>query len=362
MLEGKAFRRRLGLLLRGLSGRAIVRALMPVIAVGVALLGGGIVIALSGVNPLVAYRELFKGAFGSTYSLGEILVRATPLGFTGLAFAVASRGGLTNIGAEGQLYAGALGATLVALLLPHLPPYVLVPLTLLAACAFGGIWGAIPGILKARWNVNEFVNTVMMNYIALYLVNQVVSGPLRETPRGEFPQTNMFVKAAWMPILVPGTRLTVGIILLLFLAVGIYVLLWKTAWGYQVRVMGHNPRAALYAGMNSARIMVLNLALAGALAGMGGAIEVTGVLHRLMIDFSPGYGYTGITVALLGRKHPFGVIVAALFFGVLRIGGRAMESYSRVSFYVIRIMEALLLLAILSSDFVGRRLLEPRAR
>jgi len=334
-VEQKALPRAVWRLPRVWNPRTIIRVLAPVIAVVVALLGGGVIIALSRVNPLVAYRELFKGAFGSTYSLAEILVRATPLGFAGLAVAIGFKGGLANIGAEGQLYAGALGATLVALFLPNLPSFVLIPLTLLAGAAFGGIWGAIPGILRAKWKVNEFVNTVMMNYVAIYLVNYLVSGPLRDTARGEFPQTNMFVEAAWVPLLVPRTRLTFGIILLLVLAFALYILLWRTAWGYQVRVIGHNPRAALYAGMSSARMIVLNLAVAGALAGIGGALEATGILHRLMINFSPGYGYTGITVALLGRNHPAGVIVAALFFGVLRIGGRAMESSSGVSFYIV---------------------------
>jgi ABC-type uncharacterized transport system permease subunit len=341
----------------------IFRILTPIAAVIIGLIGGAIVISFSGVNPLFAYGELFKGAFGTGYSISEIFVRSMPLAFTGLAFALAFRGGLLNIGAEGQLYVGALGATLTALFLPNLPSFILIPLTMIAACIFGAIWGAIPAILKAKWNVNEFVNTVMMNYIGIYFVNFIVSVPLREKTITSYPQTEIFVKAAWMPkIFGGGTRLTYGIFILVGLAIVVYILLWHTSLGYQIRVIGFNRQAALYSGMKSTKLLVLTMMMSGALAGIGGGLEATGIQHRLLSNFSPGYGYTGIIVALLGRNHPFGVVVAALFFGMLRTGARSMESYAHVSYYVTTIIEALTLLAILSSDYVIPHLIKSRKK
>jgi simple sugar transport system permease protein len=341
----------------------IFRLLTPIVAVIVALLGGAIVIAFSGVNPIFAYGELIRGAFGNGYSISEIFVRSLPLAFTGLAFALAFRGGLLNIGAEGQLYLGALGATLVALFFPNLPSYLLIPLTMIGAMVFGAIWGAIPAILKAKWNVNEFVNTVMMNYIGMYFVNYIVSNPLREKTVTSYPQTEIFVQSAWMPkIFGGGTRLTYGFFILIAVAIVVYILLWHTSLGYQIRVIGFNRIAAKYSGMKSTKLMLLTMMISGALAGIGGGLEVTGIQHRLMSNFSPGYGYTGIIVALLGRDHPFGVIVASLFFGMLRTGARSMESFAHVSYYVTTIIEALTLLAILSSDYVIPILMKSRKK
>jgi ABC-type uncharacterized transport system permease subunit len=338
----------------------LIRVLVPVSAVGVALLAGGMVIYLSGLNPLHAYTELVKGAFGSTYAVTEVFVRAMPLGFAGLAFALAAKGGLLNIGAEGQIYVGALGGTLVALFLQSLPAYLLLPLAILSGAAFGAMWGTVPGILKAKWNVNEFVNTMLMNYVALYLVNYLVAGPLREPTVTNYPQTAKFAATAQLPVLVSGTRLTIGIILLFVLAIGADVLLQRSTLGYQIRVIGHNPRAASYSGMSRRGIIVLNLALAGALAGIGGTVQVMGVQHRLIESFSPGYGYTGIAVALLGRNHPIGVVISSLFFGILRTGRRAMESYSGVSFYLMTIIEGLIVLAVLVGNFLVDHLLKRR--
>ena len=338
----------------GITRETIFRLIAPLVAIVVALLGGAIVIAFSGVNPLFAYGELLKGAFGTSYCISEVFVRSMPLAFSGLAFAIAVRGGLFNIGAEGQLYVGALGATLVALFLPGLPSFVLVPLSIIAAFLFGAVWGAVPAILKAKWNVNEFVNTVMMNYIGLYMVNFFVSGPLREPRVSGRPQTITFVETSWVPKIFSGTRLSYGFVILIVTAILLYILLWHTSLGYQIRVIGQNRKAASYSGMKGTRLMITTLMLAGAIAGMGGGLEATGLQHRLIANFSPGYGYTGITVSLLGRNHPLGVIVAAIFFGIIRTGCRSMESVAHVSYYVNVIIEGLILIAILSSDYLGR--------
>jgi ABC-type uncharacterized transport system permease subunit len=335
----------------------IVRGIGSIIAVIFALSIGAAIIAASGINPFFAYTELLKGAFGTIYSFGEILVRSMPLGFTALAFAIAFRGGLVNIGGEGQFYMGALGATMIALLFPNLPSPLLIFLCLLGGVLFGAIWGAIPGLLKAKWNVNEFVNTVLMNYIAIYLVDYLVSGPIREGVSHSNPQTEMFVQASWLPKIIPQTRVTIGFILMIVCVVALYFFLWKTPLGYQIRVIGHNPKAGSYAGINKFFIMVLNLAIAGSLAALGGAIQVLGIQHRLIANFSPGYGYKGIAVALLGRNNPFGVFIAAVFISMLEIGARSMESYSGVSFYLIDAIEAMILLSILSSDYLATKYL-----
>lgn len=339
------------------GGEGIIRGVGSIIAVIIAMSIGAAIIAISGINPFHAYAELFKGAFGTSYSIGEIFVRSMPLGFTALAFAIAFRGGLVNIGGEGQFYVGALGATLIVLFFPNLPSVFLIPLSLLAAFIFGGIWGAIPGFLKAKWNVNEFVNTVLMNYIAIYLINYLVSGPIREGVSHSNPQTVQFVQAAWLPNLVPQTRLNIGFIILVGFVIALFFFLWKTPLGYQIRVIGHNPKAGQYAGINKFSITVLNLAIAGALAALGGGIQVLGIQHRLIANFSPGYGYKGIAVALLGRNNPFGIFIAAIFLAALEIGSRAMESYSGVSFYLIDAIEALILISILSSDFLTSKYL-----
>lgn len=338
-------------------GEGIIRAFGSIIAVIIAFVIGAAIISASGINPILAYSELFKGAFGTVYSFGEILVRSMPLGFTALAFAIAFRGGLVNIGGEGQLYIGALGATLVALGFPNLPSPILIFLCLLAAIIFGAIWGAIPGFLKAKWNVNEFVNTVLMNYIAIYLVNYLVSGPLRERVSQSNPQTDLFSVASWLPRIIPQTRVTVGFIILIICIIAIYFFLWKTPLGYQIRVIGHNPKAGIYAGINKFFITVLNLSIAGSIAALGGAIQVLGIQHRLLANFSPGYGYKGIAIALLGRNNPFGVFIAAIFIAALETGSRSMESFSGVSFYLIDAIEAIILLAILSSDFLATKYL-----
>jgi ABC-type uncharacterized transport system permease subunit len=338
-------------------GDGIIRAFGSIIAVIIALAIGAAIIAASGINPFFAYAELFKGAFGTVYSFGEILVRSMPLGFTALAFTIAFRGGLVNIGGEGQFYMGALGATLVALFLPSLSSPLLLFLCFLAAIIFGAIWGAIPGFLKAKWNVNEFVNTVLMNYIAIYLVNFLVSGPIRETAQQSNPQTNPFPAASWLPKIIPQTRVTIGFIILITCVIAVYFFLWKTPLGYKIRVIGHNPKAGIYAGINKFSITILNLSIAGSLAALGGAIQVLGIQHRLLANFSPGYGYKGIAVALLGRNNPFGVLIAAIFIAALETGSRSMESYSGVSFYLIDAIEAIILLSILSSDFFATKYL-----
>lgn len=335
----------------------IILAFGSIIAVIIAMIIGAAIIAASGINPILAYTELFKGAFGTAYSFGEILVRSMPLGFTALAFAIAFRGGLVNIGGEGQFYMGALGATLVALLFPSLPSSLLIFLCFLAGIIFGAIWGAIPGFLKAKWNVNEFVNTVLMNYIAIYLVNYLVSGPIREGVSHSNPQTEMFVVASWLPKIIPQTRVTLGFIIFIACIILVYIFLWKTPLGYQIRVIGHNPKAGKYAGINKFFITVLNLSIAGSLAALGGIIQVLGIQHRLIANFSPGYGYKGIAIALLGRNNPFGVLIAAIFISALEVGARSMESYSSVSYYLIGAIEAIILLSILSSDFFVKKYL-----
>jgi len=310
--------------------------------------GAGFIL-FSGINPLFAYGSLFKGAFWGIDNLSETIVKLCPLLLAGLAVAFPLKCRMFNIGAEGQLYLGALVSTWLglSLQLPHLP-FVL----LLTAGGFlaGGIWGAIPGWLKARYGVSEIINTIMMNYIAIFLVTYIVRGPLQEA-RKVFPQTDPIAKVAELNLLVSGTRLHIGILIGLFCAVIVYVIFWKTPLGFQIRTVGENPEAAWYAGINISRQTVFSMFMGGGFAGLAGMVEITGIHHRLLAGFSPGYGYSAIAVALLGKAHPLGIILTALFFGGLRQGAGSMQRLAQVPVTVVYLLEGLVILFILSGEY-----------
>lgn len=315
---------------------------MPLGALLLALVAGGIIILLMGINPIVAYGELFRGAFGSWVGISETLLKAAPLLFTGLSFAVGSRGGLFNIGAEGQLYLGGLGSIAVALWLTGLPTLVHLPLTLLAGAAAGGALGALAGFLKERFGASELITTIMFNYVGVGLVSYMVTGPLME-PGAGLPQTAVAPVTAQLMVILPGTRLHLGFVLGILMVIVYWIVVWKTAPGYRVRVAGLNPLAARYAGIDASRLRFWVMAASGAVAGLAGANEILGVQRRLMETFSPGYGYDGIAVALIGRNNPVGVILGALLFGALRSGANAMQMTTGVPVAIIYIIQGLVI-------------------
>jgi simple sugar transport system permease protein len=303
-------------------------------AVVVALFLSGIVIAIVGGDPVRSYLHILNAAFGSIGVLSDTLVKATPLLLTGLACALAFRMRLWNIGAEGQFLLGAWGASAVVLapLLPAgTPAIVVIPAMMLAGAAAGAIWGIIPGVLRAVLGVNEIITTLMLNYVALFWVQFWVFGPWSE---GGFQQTKQFPPEAWLPRLtdfssaVPGLGgLTVhlGLVFGIVAAGIVWVLLERSRWGYEIRLIGDNPKAARYAGLDITRNIIVVFAVSGALAGLAGMSEVSGVVHRLQDRISPGYGYTAIIIAYLARFDPLKVIVAAILFGALILAGREIQ-------------------------------------
>jgi simple sugar transport system permease protein len=311
-----------------------------------------LVLELGGYDAGRALGALWRGSFGGGYAIGSAtLVRATPLVLTGLAVAVAFRAGVWNIGAEGQLLAGAATGTALALLLPAAlaaPGALVVPAVLLAGGVAGAVWAGIAALLRRRFRVPEVISTIMLNFVAVSLVGWLVRGPLQE-PLGIYPQSGTIAESARLPVLLAGSRLHAGALLALAAAALLAWLLRATAAGFRVRAAGANPDAARVAGgIDVARTTTLVFLASGALAGLAGATEVSGVTWALYENLSPGYGFTAIAVALLARLDPLLVVASGLLFGALEAGGAAMQRDAGVPSVVVEIVEALLILGVLA--------------
>jgi len=348
--------------------------LIPALAVLTGLIIGAIAIVASGGNVFVAYGALFAGAFGdpvkfftgfqqlfttgetagllkAIYPFSESIVIATPYIFAGLSVAIGFRCGLFNIGAEGQFFIGALCSAFVGYSIEGLPAIIHLPLALLAGAAGGAIWGMIPGYLKARFGAHEVVNTIMMNWIAFRLSDWLLNGPMKAS--GFRPVTPNIEHTAELPRFFPDPlRINWGFILALVVAYLVYWFLFKTTLGFEIRSVGANPDAAKYAGMNIVRNIVLVMSLAGGLAGLAGSVQVLGVDHWVGQGFSAGYGFDAIALALLGRSHPFGVVIAALLFGFLRGGATRMQSMAGVPIDIISIIQGLIIIFIAAPDII----------
>jgi len=328
-------------------------AILPLLAVPVALIIGALILLLLKANPWVAFVALVQGAVGSTFSMTQVLVKATPLLLVGLGITIAFRGGVINIGGEGQLIVGALSATAVALSLPSWPGWVLVPLCLLVGTLSGAVWGAVPGVLKARLGVNEILSTIMMNAIAVQLSNYLLRGPMidpAEIAAGtRIAQSALLPAQAWLLRLVPRTLLHAGSILALVLAILVYIFLWRTTIGYRIRAVGLNPRAARYAGIPVSIYQALAIILGGAFAGLAGAVEVMGVQRRMLEGLSGGYGFSGIVAALFGNLHPLGAIPASILFGGLLVGADKMQRAVQVPSSFVDTLLGLIVLFVVSS-------------
>lgn len=371
---------------------------IPLLSVFTALIIGGVIIAASSPNVLLAWRNffhapiealsitfglifdaylaLFVGAFGSPASIvdafrvwsatgesralleafrpfSESLVISTPYIFAGLAVALGFRGGLFNIGAEGQLFVGGLASVYVGYAIKGLPALIHLPLAILAGILAGGIWGAIPGYLKARTGAHEVINTIMMNYIAFRLTDYLLQGPMAR-PDG-LPITPEIAPSAYLPALFPRPmRIHVGFLLALVFAALVYWFLWKTTIGMEIRMVGANPHAARYAGVRIASIIVLTMSLSGALAGLAGTNQVLGVDHRMVRAFSTGYGFDSIALALLGNSHPVGVVLASLLFGFLRGGAARMQSVAGTPVEIIRIVQGMIIIFVAAPEIIRR--------
>ncbi len=340
--------------------------LIPVLAVITAMIVGGLVIWLAGGNPVAAYVGLVQGAFGSPKAWSETMIWATPYIFAGLAVAVGFKGGLFNIGVEGQLTLGAVAAALVGYGLPNLlhttiPGYIHLPLTVLAGMAAGGLWAAIPGWLKARYGGSEVINTIMMNYIALNLTSFLLNGLMKDpSPMNVLARTPKIAETARFTPIFTGLRLHWGFPLALLAAFFIWWLLWKTTLGFEIRMIGTNPSAARYAGVNVARSIIFTMVLSGMLAGLAGAIEVTALNYRHELGFSSGYGFDSIAIALLGKSHPLGVVLSSILFGAMRNGATRMQFLTQIPTDVISVIQALILLFV-AADAIIRWIYHIRA-
>ncbi|MEW6546149.1 MAG: ABC transporter permease [Bacillota bacterium] len=326
--------------------------LMPVVSVALALLAGALFLHLTGSDPGEVYGMMLRGAFGSRYGTTETFVKAIPLMLCGLGVGIAFRMLLWNIGAEGQLYMGAFAATWVCLSFPEGPAYLLVPAMMLAGLLAGGVWALLPAIPRAYLKTNEVITTLMLNYVAILWVSYLVHGPWRDPAGLNFPLTPPFPRSAWLPTF-PGTRVHVGLVIAVVAAALLSVVLWRTRWGYEVRVIGESAQAARYAGMNVERNILLVMFLSGALAGLAGMCEVSGVIHRLQHQVSPGYGYSAIIVAWLARLNPWAILVVSILFGGLLVGGYAVQ-LAGIPAAVAYMLQGAILFFVLGGEFLTR--------
>lgn len=304
--------------------------LSSLLAVAIALAAGGVVIALSGDNPIPAYQALFEGAFGGQRAIAETLVMATPLILGGLAFAVAARAGLFNIGIEGQMVMGGLAAGLTAAVDTGLPAFLHLPLALVAGTIAGGIWGFIPGVLKAKTGAHEVITTIMLNYIAYRITAVVIGREDLPLVNPALQATQPALEAAELPKLLPGTRLHAGFIIAIIAAIVIWYLLYRTVFGYKIRTVGLSSGAAAYAGFSWGRTIVIAMLISGLLAGLGEAVDTLG-LHGRFYNVAIGLGFTSIAVGLVGRNQPFGVVLSGLLFGALAAGATKMQNTAGIS-------------------------------
>ncbi len=328
-------------------------------AIVVALILGGIVITLSGGNALRSYAHIARASFGSVGVLSDTIVKATPILFTSLACVIAFRMRLWNIGAEGQFIMGAWGASLIVLL-PVLPAdttaWIFIPVMMIGGMLAGALWGFVPGYLKAKLNVNEIISTLMMNYIAVSWVNFWIFAVWSE---GGFQMSPKFPQNAWLPRLLDyasaiplfrGLTTHMGLLIGIIAAVILWFVIYRSRWGYEIRLIGDNSRAAQYAGINIARNTILVMMLSGALAGLGGMSEVTGMVHRLQTSpIAAGYGFTGIIVAWLSKLNPLVVILVSILFGALLLAGREIQPSG-----IPKMIQGIILVCLIASDFLLR--------
>jgi simple sugar transport system permease protein len=341
----------------------IIDALLPVFATFAALALGAVMLLVLGANPIKAYGALLEGAFGSGNALAETAIKAVPLLLVGLGICIAFRANVINIGGEGQMIMGAIFGTVVGLTMVGGPGWLVITLALVAGFVGGAIWGAIPGALKAYFGVNEILSTVMMNAIAVQIMNFLLRGPMIDPAQAELasqiPQTAALEQAFRLPRLVP-TRLHLGGAIAVGLAILVYILLWRTTLGYRIRAVGQNPDASRYGGIRVRRQIVIALLLSGAFAGLAGVMQVYGLNYRMITDgsasgFTGSAGFNGIVAALFGQLHPIGTIPASFFFGALLVGANKLQRVMQVPSSFIIALNGLVVVFVVSSEVWRRR-------
>jgi len=315
---------------------------------------GALLIKISGFSVIKAYSSLWDGAFGNMYSISQTLLNTIPLIFTGLAVAIGFKAGLFNIGGEGQMVVGAFASAIVAIALKSLPGIILIPAAFLAGGLAGSAWSFIPGYLKTKTGAHEVVTSIMMNYVGILGASYLLLKYFKED--GPIPQTEFIPEAARLTELIEYSRLTTAIFIALAVVIITAIFFKKTKLGYKIQVVGQNPSAAEYAGINSNRMMLFSMQMSGFVAGLAGSTIVMGVLHRFITNFSPGYGFTGIAVAVLGRNKPIGVLFAALLFGALQTGGLTMQLFAKIPMDLMVVIQGLVILFVAAPVLIKKML------
>jgi len=332
----------------------LAQVLVPIGSIIAALIVSGLIILFAGESPYVVYREMASGAFGSGYQRSETLVKMIPLLLTGLGVSVAFRMQLWNIGAEGQFYFGAIFATWVALYgLPHAGSWTIVPAMMVAGIIGGALWAAIPGVLRGYLGVNETITSLMLNYVAILFAEWLVHGPWKNPVGYGFPGTATFAAASYLPTW-GTTRVHLGLAFGLVAAVVLAVVLQRTRWGYEIGVAGSSERVARYAGMATARNIAIVMIVSGGLAGLAGMAEIAGIGHSLQRGLSPGYGYTAIIVAWLGRLNPFGIVLVSFLLAALLVGGDQLQLSLGLPAAIAPMLQGTILFFLLGGDILTR--------
>jgi simple sugar transport system permease protein len=338
---------------------------LPLSALAALLIGALLIIAF-GANPLTGYHALLSGAFGGSYALASTAQKAVPLLLVAVGICIAVRASVWNIGGEGQIVMGALASTATALALPGLPAFVLLPLVVITAAAGGAIWAGVAGLFKAYFNVNEILSTIMLNLVAVQVMNYLLSGPMINKAQsfaitGSIPQTRLLSKNAWLPTIVGGTQLNLGVVIAVAVAIAGYFLLWRTGFGFRIRAVGLSRDAAAYAGMPVKRTIMSAMVLSGACCGIAGAVLVFGsISHRMVTDgsltgFTGNDGFNGIVVALFGGLNPLWSILSAYLFGGLLVGGTSMQGVIGVPTDLVTTIEGLVVVFVVSIDYLRVR-------
>ncbi len=338
-----------------------LKVFYPILAIIIALVFTGFIIFFMGFSPLEAYAMMVSGSMKNLSAIGETVVSAVPLIFSGLSFAFAYKSGIFNIGVEGQIYIGALFTILVGTL-KGIPPVIHMPLTIAAGFVGGALWGLLIGWLKVRFGAKEMITSIMLNYVATIFISYCVSGPMKEQSGSGMSQTEAVAEGIRLPRFVAGTRLHAGVFLALAALFFFWIFIWKSKKGYELRVTGLNPNAAQYAGMNTDRNTLLVMLLAGGIAGLAGCVEILALQGRLMAGFAGNIGFNGITVALLGDCNPVGILLSALLFGALNAGSNKMEMLVGVPSATVSIMQGIIILAVVARVAFERGMFQWKTR
>jgi ABC-type uncharacterized transport system permease subunit len=319
---------------------------IPIAAILVTLILSAIPILIAGGDLWKSYFYLFYGALGTRFNLLETFVKASPLLFTGLAVAFAFRAKFWNIGAEGQLLAGALAATALGISLGGVAKPLVLPIVIVGGFLAGGLWAAIPALLKTKLKVDDVVSTLLLNYVMVHIMGALLFGPLQQ-PGSSWPRSSAIIEAASYPILVARSRFHLGIPLALLAVLVVWFINKKTTFGYQSKAVGVNARAATFGGVNTTRVILWTALISGGLAGLAGVGELCAIQRRLIMDISPGYGYSGIVIAMLGNLHPIGVMFSSLFFSVIIVGAQTMSRMTGVPTYIAEVIQGMALMVML---------------